>query len=336
MSEEIRTRQVAKEAADAVPASQQAPTGGARSGAENARSIEINLERLMALTRQKAPIVGIHRPGDKPLALSRAILAGLLTGLSACQITLTSELEIRAEGRHYRLRPLDMRRGSEHFKLLKAWAARERKRKATRHLPRAERHKAELLRKIAITERKAQRLWVYRPYNPVLEFGDAAGDYEREQWAAWYAQKPMRRKIGRIAVAHGLIHGHVPAAIIQQPRKLYESLAALTGLNVTKYGELRTTSRSDKPTEAQYLKHLYEYVGRGSVPACPEYRAAFQSKSYRSQEWRTPEHIRQERMDYCQRTRDWRNAQEAVNWLKAQLVSFETNPASSNATPVMD
>jgi hypothetical protein len=324
MTEEIRIQQTTEEETGAVPASQQAPTGGARNGAGSATGIEITLERLMALTRQKSPIVGIPRLGDKPLALSRAILAGLLTGLGDCQVTLTNELEIRAEGRHYRLRSLDMRRGSEYFKSLKAWAARERKKKATRHLSREERHKAELLRKITIAERKARRLWVCRPYNPVLEFGHTAGDYEREQWAAWYAQKPVRRKFGQLAVAHGLTHGYVQAGI-SDPRKLYQALAGLTGQEVRKYGELRTTRRSEKPSEAEYLKRLYEYAGN-----------AIQSKPHRSQEWRTPEHIRQERLDYCQRMRDWRNAQEAVNWLHAQLGSFETAWPILTAAPVMD
>jgi len=134
----------------------------------------------------------------------------------------------------------------------------------------------------------------------------------------------MHRKIGKVAKAHGLIHGYITDAVIRQPRKLYESLAGLTGLNVTKYGELHTTSRREKPTEAQYLKHLYEYVGRGSLAACPEYGAAFHSKPYRSEEWRTPEHIREERLSYCQRMRDLRNAQETVNWLRAQLASFDS------------
>ena len=98
----------------------------------------------------------------------------------------------------------------------------------------------------------------------------------------------------------------------------------LTGLHVTRYGELRTTCRSEKPTEAQYLKRLYVYVGRGSLAACPECGADFQSKPYRNHQWRTPEHIRQERLSYCQRMRDWRNAQETVNWLRAQLASFDS------------
>jgi hypothetical protein len=275
--------------------------------------MEITLENLIALSRLKAPIVGIIRSGQKPFALSRTILAGLLTGLTACQTTLADELEIRAEGRYYRLRPLDMRRGSEHHKTLKAWAANQRKKKATRHLSRDERRKAELLRKIAVAERKASCMAIhYRPYNPALECGESACDYERKQWAAWYAQRPLRRKIGRIAVAHGLTHGQVEIGI-RDPRKLYQALAALTGQEVRKYGELRTTRRSEKPSEAEYLKHLYEYA-----------RSALRSKPYRSQEWRTPEYIRQERLDYCQRMRDWRNAQETVNWLQAQLVSFET------------
>lgn len=283
--------------------------------------MEITLENLMALARRKAPIVGVPRPGDKPLALSRAILSGLLTGLTACQITLTNELEIHAEGRHYRLRSLDMRRGSEHYKSLKAWAARERMKKATRHLSREERRKAELLRKIAVAERKAKRMAIhYRPYNPALESGEAACDYEREQWAAWYAQRPMRRKIGQLAVAHGLTHGFVRIGIID-PRKLYQALAALTGQEIWKYGELRTTRRGEKPSETEYLKHLYEYAGN-----------TLRSRPYRSQEWRTPEHIRQERLDYCQHVRDWCNAQETVNWLRAQLESNE--PASTEPLTV--
>jgi|GEM_PF-1853629 hypothetical protein len=31
-------------------------------------------------------------------------------------------------------------------------------------------------------------------------------------------------------------------------------------------------------------------------------------------------------MSYCQRMRDWRNTQETVIWLRAQLASFDTAP----------
>ncbi len=286
--------------------------------------MEITLTTLQKLAGKKAPVIGIPRQGEKPFAVERARLAGLIEGLERCEVSLNSHLEIQAHLRHYVLYCLDMQRHTDAFKMLRSWATRQRAKKEAPKLSPDERRKAELLRKIALAERKARTLWVCRPYNPVLEFGDAASDYKREQWAAWVAQKPMRRKIGRLATAHGLIHGYIPDAIIRQPRKLYESLAALTGMLVTKYGDLRTTSRSEKPTEAQYLKHLYEYVGRGSLAACPEYGAAFQSKPYGSQDWRTPEHIRQERLSYCQRMREWRNAQETVNWLRAQLASFDS------------
>lgn len=152
----------------------------------------------------------------------------------------------------------------------------------------------------------------YRPYNPALESGEPASDYEREQGAAWHAQKPLRQKISRIAVAHGLNHGYVEAGI-RDPRRLYHALAALTGQGVRKYGELGTTRRSEKPAEDEYLKHLYEYAGNG-----------LKSKPYRREEWRTPENIRQERLDYCQRMRAWRNAQETVNWLRVQLASLNS------------
>lgn len=286
--------------------------------------MEITLTTLQKLAGNKAPVVGIPRQGEKPFAVERAKLAGLNDGMENCEISLNSHLEIQAPARHYTLYSLDMQRHTAAFKMLRSWAARQRAKKEAPKLSRDERRKSELLQKIAIAERKVQRLSVCRPYNPVLEFGDTASNYEREHWAAWVAQKPTRRKIGKLATAHGLIHGYIPEAVIHQPRKLYESLAAHAGLHVTRYGELRTTSRSEKPTEAQYLKRLYEYVGRGSLAACPECGAAFQSKPYRSQEWRTPEHIRQERLSYCQRMRDWRNAQETVNWLRAQLASFDT------------
>ncbi len=286
--------------------------------------MDITLTALQKLAGMKAPVVGIPRQGRKPFAVERAPLAALIEGLAECEIGLNSHLEIRAHLRHYVLYCLDMQRHAAAFKILRSWAARHRAKKTAPKLSRDERRKSDLLRKIAIAEQKARRLWVCRPYNPVLEFGDAASDYEREQWAAWIAQKPMRRKIGKIAAVHGLIHGYIPDAIIRQPRKLYESLSALTGLDVTKYGGLHTTSRSERPTEAEYLRHLYEYVGRCSLAACPQYGAAFQSKRYRSKEWRTPEHIRQERLSYCQRMRDWRNAQETVNWLRAQLASFNS------------
>jgi hypothetical protein len=130
----------------------------------------------------------------------------------------------------------------------------------------------------------------------------------------------MRRRIGHIAVAHGLNRGYAEAGM-RDPRGLHQALSALTGQDVRKYGELRTTRRSEKPSETEYLKRIYEYPGR-----------TLQSKPYESKEWRTPEHTRQERMNYCQRMRDWRNAQETVNWLCTQLGSFE--PGSAESPPM--
>jgi len=275
--------------------------------------MEITLSTLQKLAGKKAPIVGIPRPDGKPFAVERATLAGVIQGLELCDIKLNAHLEIEGPSRHYKLNSLDMQRQSAFYRMLRAWAARLRVKKAAPKLSREERRKAELLRKIAIAERKGDRLRVHdRPYNPTLEPGEKAGDYEREQWAAWIAQKPMRRRIGRLATAHGLNHGYVPQAVISHSRKLYEALAALIGQGVRKYGELRTTPRGEKPTEAEYLKHLYEYAAH-----------ALQSKPYQNREWRTPEHIRKDRLDYCQRMRDWRNAQETVNWLRAQLSSFD-------------
>ena len=281
--------------------------------------MEITLARLQKLIDGKAPIVGIPRPTEKPFAVERARLAGLIEGLAACEISLNAHLEIQAQARHYKLYGLDMRQWGNAYKTLRAWAVRQRAKREAPKVSATERRKSELLRKIAIAERKARQLAVCPPYNPVLETGDTASDYERQQWAAWVSQKPMRRKIGKLATAHGLIHGYIPEAVIRQPRKLYEAFSSLTGRNVTRYGDLRTTSRSEKPIEAEYLKHLYGYAG-----------GAFQSKPYRRQEWRTPEHIREERLNYCQRMRDWRNAQETVNWLRAQLVSFENCQEDGN------
>ncbi len=275
--------------------------------------MEIPLSTLQKLVGKKAPIVGIPRPVGKPFAVERATLAGLIQGLESCEIKLNAHLEIEAPSRHYMLKSLDMQRQAAFYRMLRAWAARLRAKRAAPKLSREERRKADLLRKIAIAERKADQMRVhYQPYNPTLESGEKAGDYEREQWAAWIAQKPTRRRIGTLATAHGLNHGYVPQAVISRPRHLYEALAGLIGHDVRKYGELRSKSRGEKPTEAEYLKHLYEYAAH-----------AFQSNPYQNREWRTPEHVRKDRLDYCQRMRDWRNAQETVNWLRAQLSSFD-------------
>jgi hypothetical protein len=285
--------------------------------------MEITLTKLQRLATLKAPIVGIPRPEPKPFAVQRDILAQLIEGLEVCEVNLTTHLEIKGERRYYRLASLDMRPWTAPYKTLRAWAARQRAKNSTPPLSRDERRKAELLRRVAVAERKAKHVKVYSlPYNPALECGRSISDYERQEWARWQAEKPMRRRIGKLATAHGLIHGYVPQAVICNPRKLYSDLAALTGQEVTKYGELRSRRGHDKPTESEYLKHLYEYAS-----------AAFESKPYRSEDWRTLEHTRQDRLRYCQQMRDWRNAQEAVNWLRAQLVSFETTQESDDEMP---
>ena len=250
--------------------------------------MEITLARLQKLIDGKAPIVGIPRPTEMPFAVERGRLAGLIEGLEACEISLNAHLEIHAPTRHYKLNSLDMRRWTDSYKTLRGWAMRQRAKREAPRLSTTARRKSELLRKIAIAERKARQLAVCPPYNPVLETGDTASDYERQQWAAWVSQKSTRRKIGKLATAHGLIHGYIPEAVIRQPRKLYEVFISLTGRRVTKYGDLRATSRSEKPIEAEYLKHLYAYAG-----------GAFQSKPYRSREWRTPEHMKVERLSLC-------------------------------------
>ncbi len=281
--------------------------------------MEVTLTRIQKLIKQKAPIVGIPRLTEKPFAVERARLAGLIEGLERCEISLNAHLEIHAPARHYMLNGLDMRRWTDSYKRLRAWATRHRAKRETPKLSMTDRRKSELLRKIATAERKARQLALCPPYNPVLETGDTASDYERQQWAEWVSQKPMRRKIGKLATAHGLIDGYIQESVIRQPRKLYEAFISLTGRSATKYGHLPTTSRRGKPIEAGYLKHLYRYAS-----------GAFQSKPYLSREWRTPAHIKEERLNYCQRMRDWRNAQEAVNWLRAQLVSFENCQEDGN------
>ncbi len=71
--------------------------------------MEITLARLQKLIDGKAPIVGIPRPTEKPFAVERARLAGLIEGLEACEISLNAHLEIHARARHYKLYGLDMR-----------------------------------------------------------------------------------------------------------------------------------------------------------------------------------------------------------------------------------
>ena len=284
--------------------------------------MEIALASLQKLVSRKAPIVGIPRQDEKPFAVERSRLAGLIDGLATCQINLNAHLEIQAPARHYKVHSLDMHRWTDAYKLLSSWAKRQRVNRESPKLPAADRRKSELLRKIASAERKARQLAVCPPYNPVLDFGECASEYERRQWAAWVSQKSMRRRIGTLATAHGLFHGYVPGAVIRQPRRLYDGFLSLTGRNVTRYGDLRTTSRCEKPIEAEYLKHLYGYAG-----------GAFQLKPNRRQEWHSAEHIKEDRLNYCQRMRDWRNAQETVNWLRAQLVSFENCQEERNGLP---
>lgn len=273
--------------------------------------MKLTLRKLQRFANQAAPIIGIPRQGERPFSFERKRLAGLIDGLESARVTLNGNLEIRAPKRRYVLYSQDVQRHSDAYKVLRLWAARQRVKKEAPTVSREERRKSELLEKIAVAERRANRLEVrYRPFNPALEFGEAASDYERREWAAWVSQKPMRRAIGKLAVAHGLSRGYFPHAAIRQPRKLYEAVSALTGHAPKKYGELHKSRRSAKPSEAVYLKRLYEYAG-------------LQSKPYGSDDWRTPEIIRQERLRYCQQVRDWRNAQEAVRWLRSQLESFD-------------
>ena len=91
--------------------------------------MELTLARLQKLIGGKAPIVGIPRPTEKPFAVERVRLAGLIEGLEGCEISLNSHLEIHAPARHYKLNGLDMRRWTDSYKTLRAWATRQRAKK---------------------------------------------------------------------------------------------------------------------------------------------------------------------------------------------------------------
>ena len=184
--------------------------------------MEITLAELQKLVSRKAPIVGIPREAEKPFAVERARLAGLIDGLGTCQISLNAHLEIQAPARHYKVHSLDMQRWTDAYKALSSWAKRQRVNRESPKLSAADRRKSELLRKIASAERKARQLAVCPPYNPVLEIGESASEFERRQWTAWVSQKRMRRRIGTLATAHGLFQGFVPGAGIRQPRRLYD------------------------------------------------------------------------------------------------------------------
>src|ERR1017187_1340908 len=93
--------------------------------------MEITLARVQKLIDGKAPIVGIPRPTEKPFAVERARLAGLIEGLEACEVSLTVHLEIQAPARHYKLYALDMRQWTSAYKMLRAWATRQRAKRDT-------------------------------------------------------------------------------------------------------------------------------------------------------------------------------------------------------------
>ena len=82
-------------------------------------------------------------------------LAGLIEGLEGCEISLNAHLEIHAPARHYKLNGLDMRRWTDSYKTLRAWATRQRAKREAPRLSATDRRKSELLRKIAIAERES-------------------------------------------------------------------------------------------------------------------------------------------------------------------------------------
>jgi hypothetical protein len=73
--------------------------------------MDVTLARLQRLIDQKAPIVGIPLPTEKPFAVERARLAGRIEGLEACEISLSTHLKIHAQARHYKLYALNISRG---------------------------------------------------------------------------------------------------------------------------------------------------------------------------------------------------------------------------------
>ena len=79
--------------------------------------MEITHAKLQKLVSRTAPVVGISRPADKPFAVERSRLAGLIDGLDTCQISLNAHLEIQAPARRYKVHSLDVQRSTDAYKL---------------------------------------------------------------------------------------------------------------------------------------------------------------------------------------------------------------------------
>ncbi len=295
-------------------------------------TLQYDFSMLQRLANSQTPIIGISRPGERPFAFRRKVLAELIEGLPAStSVALNGRLEIKAPGRSYALNSLNMwewnghnyPRGNKYQGELRQWAARTLDKMTAPKKDRAASQKAALLKRIGIEERKAEKL---NPWGGShlfnLEYAPFSSNHAhyRKEFSEWYAQKPMRRNLGKIATQHGLWHGGIMAKKcyglpIQNPAGMYKELQEATGTEPRKYGSLGQSRWRDKPSDNAYLKHIYEYCGLDQKPyplsKCSDWRST------------RNERLPKEREEYCDKKREYKNQLAYVQYLKDQLASFE-------------
>lgn len=244
--------------------------------------IKVNLETVRRAARAKAPYTAIpYCAGEHwRIVLRSQMLRTFLTCpfISRAEVVLEGDkpVGLRLTGTEYARAICGQNRRAEYtlkdvpvdYRIreeLQAWARTQRKTRATRAEPIADKRTRKLTEAIAKLARERKRIAdrTYRPHNHILPpQRETSNDYTREQEWRWREAKPIRRALSRLAMSKW--HGKSP---LKTWADFYREVARITGQEVSEYDRHdRVCPRKHGPSRFEYFEHIYKYVTRTRKP----------------------------------------------------------------------
>lgn len=241
----------------------------------------VPITRLRLIASRKSPVSGIPRPGERPFATSRHILAGLLDGLGDSAVaTLNGSLRMAsADGRKaYTINDLnvDTHRYEHVSHPLRLWAESQRRAKErAKNKPavaKGVRVPNYIMSEYRNAVKAAARTQPHSPYG-----WDSRGDWSelkpfewlhpkpsrweptRDEVLRWYQTKPERKQFSRIQAA--CLNGLHPSNQQAKLRELYKVLKAAGRPVGLRFSKLIKGSR-DKGVKF-YVQHIGNFGGHG-------------------------------------------------------------------------
>jgi len=294
--------------------------------------VNLKLATFKRYAHGTSPFVGIPLDGVGTIVFLRRHLQAALE-IQPNRIIYNSDTKTVTFRNHRSVWKLNDLLGQQKFQPwqirqeLHSWARAKqssvRKRKQAAELGKEGRYVRRLREAVTKLKRQRDKIYLRKPESPLNpKRWKEAGDYSRKQFAAWVAQKPVRKALAKVA-GHKLQHG--------EPRTwadFYREVERIIGQPVSEsqtYTRVHARKRyrhglPNYPDREDYLKHLPQYLILVEKPYDWRKYDLYRRDEY-GQQLNALERHAKARLEYCDALREQKSIDSQINNHIAEIAS---------------